>query len=72
MRANWALYVENYLDGLHIPFVHNELAGALDYGSYITELFRYGNLQLGVAQSGLFIEDHVMKFANRSGLWPAG
>jgi choline monooxygenase len=52
VRANWALYVENYLDGLHIPFVHYELAGALDYGEYVTENHRYGNLQLGVAQSG--------------------
>lgn len=52
IRANWALYVENYLDGLHIPFVHQELAGSLDYGAYVTELYRYAVLQLGVAQSG--------------------
>lgn len=55
VHANWALYVENYLDGLHIPFVHYELANQLDYGSYVTELHRYGNLQLGVASEG---EDH--------------
>jgi choline monooxygenase len=52
VRANWALYVENYLDGLHIPFVHYELANALDYDSYTTENFRYGNLQLGVTKGG--------------------
>src|SRR5579884_4290203 len=48
VRANWALYVENYLDALHIPFVHAELSGALDYEQYATHNFRYGNLQLGV------------------------
>lgn len=48
VRANWALYVENYLDALHIPFVHAELSGALDYEAYRTENFRYGNVQLGV------------------------
>lgn len=52
MRANWALYVENYLDALHIPFVHYELAGQLDYSGYTTELTSYGNLQLGAAQDG--------------------
>lgn len=51
VRANWALYVENYLDALHIPFVHNELTSALDYGSYSIELHRYSNLLLGVAES---------------------
>lgn len=50
VRANWALYCDNYLEGFHIPFVHSGLAGALDYGSYRTEIFRWSNLQVGVAQ----------------------
>jgi choline monooxygenase len=49
VRANWALYCDNYLEGFHIPFVHAGLAGALDYGSYRTELYPYANLQVGVA-----------------------
>ncbi len=52
VRANWALYCDNYLEGFHIPFVHAGLAGALDYGSYRTELYPYANLQLGVASGG--------------------
>jgi choline monooxygenase len=48
VRANWALYVENYLDALHIPFVHAELSDALHYESYVTENSRYSNLQIGV------------------------
>jgi choline monooxygenase len=52
VRANWALYCDNYLEGFHIPFVHAALAGALDYGEYRTELFPYANLQLGIASSG--------------------
>ncbi|HZF09570.1 MAG TPA: aromatic ring-hydroxylating dioxygenase subunit alpha [Thermoanaerobaculia bacterium] len=52
VRANWALYCDNYLEGFHIPFVHAGLAGALDYGSYRTELFPYANLQVGVAAGG--------------------
>ena len=48
--ANWALYCENYLEGFHIPFVHAGLNAVIDYGNYSTELFRYSNLQLGIAK----------------------
>jgi phenylpropionate dioxygenase-like ring-hydroxylating dioxygenase large terminal subunit len=52
VRANWALYCDNYLEGFHIPFVHAALAEALDYGEYRTELFPWSNLQVGVAGGG--------------------
>lgn len=52
VRANWALYCDNYLEGFHIPYVHAALAGALDYGEYRTELFPWANLQLGIASGG--------------------
>src|SRR5207253_699652 len=26
VEANWALYVDNYLEGFHIPYVHSSLA----------------------------------------------
>lgn len=49
VRANWALYCDNYLEGFHIPYVHPGLTQALDYDAYRTELFPYGSLQVGVA-----------------------
>ena len=52
VRANWALYCDNYLEGFHIPYVHAGLAAALDYGAYRTELFPWSNLQVGVAAGG--------------------
>ncbi|MCB9232766.1 MAG: aromatic ring-hydroxylating dioxygenase subunit alpha [Bacteroidia bacterium] len=52
VKANWALYVDNYLEGFHIPFVHPGLSQSLDYGAYRHELFEGGNLQLGIARSG--------------------
>jgi choline monooxygenase len=52
VRAHWALYCDNYLEGFHIPYVHAGLAGALDYGSYRTELHPWSSLQLGVASGG--------------------
>lgn len=52
VKCNWALYVDNYLEGFHIPYVHNSLNNVIDYGSYITELYDYCNLQLGIAKPG--------------------
>lgn len=52
VHANWALYCENYLEGFHIPFVHEGLNHELDFGEYTTELFRYSNLQLGIGKKG--------------------
>ncbi len=52
VKAHWALYCENYLEGFHIPFVHGGLNAVLDWGSYSTELFPYANLQLGIGKKG--------------------
>ncbi len=52
VKANWALYCENYLEGFHIPYVHASLSEALDYGEYTTELHPWGSLQLGLSKDG--------------------
>ena len=43
--ANWALYCENYLEGLHVPFVHKNLTNEINIKSYKTELLNNGVLQ---------------------------
>jgi choline monooxygenase len=52
IKAHWALYVDNYLEGFHIPFIHAALNQALDYENYTYELFEHGNLQLGQGKPG--------------------
>lgn len=52
VAAHWALYVENYLEGFHIPFVHPALAAAVDCASYETILHRYSNVQVAPAPPG--------------------
>jgi choline monooxygenase len=52
VHAHWALYVENYLEGFHIPFVHAGLNAVVDYGTYASEIFTYSNLQLALAKEG--------------------
>ena len=52
VKANWALYCENYLEGFHIPFVHAGLNAVIDFGEYATELyFPYSSLQLGLSKT---------------------
>jgi choline monooxygenase len=48
--ANWALYVDNYLEEFHIPFIHPGLADALDYATYRTETFPWCNVQIGTTK----------------------
>lgn len=46
LDCNWKVYVDNYLEGYHIPIVHPGLMKELDYGAYRTETFRYHALQI--------------------------
>jgi choline monooxygenase len=50
VRANWALYCDNYLEGFHIPYVHPALSDEIDYGSYRTETYDSASLQVALAQ----------------------
>jgi choline monooxygenase len=50
--ASWIAYVDNYLEGLHIPFVHGALRATLDLGGYLTEVHEGGVLQIGAAAEG--------------------
>jgi len=52
VAAHWALYVENYLEGLHIPFLHPALNKVLDMERYHYHLGRYASLQLALARDG--------------------
>ena len=45
VRCNWKVYVDNYLEGYHLPFVHPELCNLLDYQKYVTETYEYYSLQ---------------------------
>ena len=36
--CHWTLYVENYLEGLHVPFIHHGLSSEIDLASYKTEV----------------------------------
>jgi len=43
--CNWKVYMDNYLEGYHLPHVHPGLSKLLDYRSYDTELFEWYSYQ---------------------------
>ena len=50
--CNWKVYVDNFLEGYHLPHVHPELNRILDYRSYRTELAQWHSLQWSPLESG--------------------
>lgn len=38
LACNWKVYMDNYLEGYHIPHIHPELNRMLDYRSYQTDV----------------------------------
>jgi choline monooxygenase len=45
MDCNWKVYVDNYLEGYHLPMVHPGLMKELDFANYHTRTGRYHSLQ---------------------------
>ncbi len=45
VASNWKVYVDNYLEGYHVPLVHPALNREIDYKSYVTVLGAHRVLQ---------------------------
>ena len=45
INCNWKVYVDNYLEGYHIPIAHPGLMREIDYAQYRTETYRYYSQQ---------------------------
>ncbi|MGH8084600.1 MAG: aromatic ring-hydroxylating oxygenase subunit alpha [Lysobacter sp.] len=52
VACNWKVYVDNYLEGYHVPHIHPGLNKLLDYRSYITETARWYSYQWSPLESG--------------------
>lgn len=50
--CNWKVYVENYLEGYHLPHVHPGLNKLLDYKSYQTKLHQWHSYQFSPLDHG--------------------
>jgi choline monooxygenase len=47
INCNWKVYIDNFLEGYHIPIVHPGLMKEIDYPCYRCETFRYHSQQHG-------------------------
>ena len=47
VRCNWKVYVDNFLEGYHVPYVHPELCTLYDYQHYVTEVHDRYSVQVG-------------------------
>jgi choline monooxygenase len=72
LDCNWKVYVDNYLEGYHIPIVHPGLMKELDYGAYRTEAFRNRVLQVSPikAKDGRLRTDAAGGEAAYWWIWP--
>jgi choline monooxygenase len=52
VKANWKVYVDNFLEGYHIPLVHPALNREIDYRQYVTELGPRHTLQHAPVREG--------------------
>jgi phenylpropionate dioxygenase-like ring-hydroxylating dioxygenase large terminal subunit len=52
VECNWKVYVDNYLEGYHIPMIHPALFREVDYDRYRVETHRFHSAQLAPLRSG--------------------
>ncbi|MDI9240548.1 aromatic ring-hydroxylating dioxygenase subunit alpha [Lysobacter sp. LF1] len=52
VACNWKVYVDNYLEGYHVPHIHPGLNKLLDYRSYVTETAAWYSYQWSPLESG--------------------
>jgi choline monooxygenase len=52
IECNWKVYVDNYLEGYHVPQIHPALSKVVAYRNYDVELFEWHSLQHSPLQSG--------------------
>ena len=45
IACDWKNYIDNYLEGYHVPHIHPELNRMLDYRDYVVETARWHSLQ---------------------------
>ena len=51
INAHWALYIENYLEGLHIPYIHKDLVKEIDLKNYYIKVLSKAVLQIAKGKS---------------------
>ena len=53
LHCNWKVYVDNYLEGYHLPYVHPKLNKLLDYRNYTTHIAEWYSWQQSPVSGGV-------------------
>ncbi len=53
IACNWKVYVDNYLEGYHIPIAHPGLMKEIDYANYRVETHRYYSRQFAPVRAAV-------------------
>ena len=71
IECNWKVYIDNYLEGYHLPAAHPSLCRELDYAQYRVETFAYYSSQIAPirAQSGDGARRYAFAGADRRALY---
>jgi choline monooxygenase len=51
VACNWKVYVDNYLEGYHVPVAHPALNEIVDYKAYVTELSEWRSVQTSTLEA---------------------
>ena len=67
MECNWKVYIDNYLEGYHLPSVHPSLNRELDYGQYVTETYEFYSRQASPIRGSENEKDVQRRYSQASG-----
>ena len=66
IECNWKVYVDNYLEGYHLPAAHPSLFRELDYAQYRVETFAHYSSQIAPIRSAASGEARRYQFGDSS------
>jgi choline monooxygenase len=68
IACDWKNYIDNYLEGYHVPHIHPELNRMLDYRDYVVETGRWHSLQHSplASEAGLYGDGEALYWH----VWP--
>ncbi len=67
VECNWKVYIDNYLEGYHLPAAHPGLMRELDYAQYRVDTFRYYSKHIApIRAASAAVEQRRYDFADSS------
>ncbi|MBZ5626851.1 MAG: Rieske 2Fe-2S domain-containing protein [Acidobacteriia bacterium] len=66
VACNWKVYIDNYLEGYHLPAAHPGLMRELDYSQYRVETFRYYSKHIAPIRAAAGSEARCYDFTDSS------